>query len=58
MALKIDPKFPLAHRALGELHFKAGRYQMAKPYFEAFLSLAPQDDAREYIKGYLRQCLN
>jgi predicted Zn-dependent protease len=55
-ALKIDPKFPLAYRALGELHFKAGRYQTAKHYFEAFLSLAPRDDAREYIKGYLRQC--
>ncbi len=57
-ALKIDPEFPLAHRALGELHFKAGRFQTAIPYFEAFLSLAPQDDAREFIKGYLRQCRN
>ena len=57
-ALKIDPEFPLAHRALGELHFKAGRFQTAKPYFEAFLSLAPQDDSREFIKGYLRQCQN
>jgi predicted Zn-dependent protease len=55
-ALKIDPGFPPAHRALGELHFKAGRFQAAKPYFEAFLSLAPQDGAREFIKGYLRQC--
>jgi tetratricopeptide (TPR) repeat protein len=57
-ALEIDPEFPLAHRALGELHFKAGRFQTARPYFEAFLSLAPQDDASEYIKGYLRQCPN
>lgn len=57
-ALKIDPEFPLAHRALGELYFKAGRFQTAKPYFEAFLSLAPQDDASEYIRGYLRQCPN
>lgn len=57
-ALKMDPGFPLVHRALGELHFKAGQYQQAKPYFEAFLSLAPQDEAREYIKGYLRQCQN
>lgn len=55
-ALKIDPEFPSAHRALGELHYKAGRYQTAKPYFETFLSLAPQDGAREFIKGYLRQC--
>ena len=55
-ALKIDPEFPLAHRALGELHFKAGRFQTAIPYFETFLSLAPQDDASEFIKGYLRQC--
>lgn len=55
-ALKINPEFPLAHRALGELHFKAGRFQTAEPYFEAFLSLAPEDDAREFIKGYLRQC--
>jgi len=57
-ALNIDPKFPLAYQALGELHYKAGRYQTAKPYFEAFLHLAPQDDAGEYIKGYLRQCRN
>ncbi|MBR9986456.1 MAG: M48 family metalloprotease [Desulfosarcina sp.] len=55
-ALKIDPEFPSAHRALGELHFKAGRFQTAKPYFEAFLSLAPQDNASEFIKGYLLQC--
>jgi tetratricopeptide (TPR) repeat protein len=55
-SLKIDPTFPLAHRALGEIHYKAGRYQEAKPYFETFLSLAPQDEAREYIKGYLLQC--
>jgi predicted Zn-dependent protease len=57
-ALSIDPKFPSAYRVLGELHFKAGRCQTAKPYFEAFLHLAPQDDAGEYIKGYLRQCRN
>jgi predicted Zn-dependent protease len=57
-ALEIDPKFPLAYRALGELYFKAGRHQIAKPYFEAFLSLAPQDIAKEYIRGYLRQCQN
>jgi predicted Zn-dependent protease len=55
-ALEIDPGYPLAHRALGEVHFKAGRYQMAKPHFEAFLNLAPQDDASEFIKGYLLQC--
>jgi predicted Zn-dependent protease len=55
-ALAIDPTFPPAQRALGELYFKSGRYRKAKYYFEAFLSLAPQDDAREYIKGYLRQC--
>ncbi len=55
-ALKIDPNYPSAQRALGELHFKAGRYQKARPFFEAFLALAPQDDAREYIIGYLRQC--
>jgi predicted Zn-dependent protease len=55
-ALKIDPGFPSAHRALGELHFKAGRFRTAKPYFEAFLNLAPQDGARAFIKGYLRLC--
>ncbi len=55
-ALEIDPTFPSAQRVLGELHFKAGRYQKAKSYFEAFLNLAPQDDTRAYIKGYLLQC--
>jgi predicted Zn-dependent protease len=57
-ALEIDPEFPLAHRALGELNYKAGRFQTAKMHFEAFLSLAPQDHASEFIKGYLRQCQN
>ena len=55
-ALEIDPTFPLTHRALGELHYKAGRYQMAKPYFKAFLNLAPEDAASAFIKGYLKQC--
>lgn len=57
-ALKIDPQFPLVHRALGELHFKAGQYRQAKPYFETFLSLAPEDESRAFIEGYLRQCQN
>jgi predicted Zn-dependent protease len=55
-ALKIDPQFPPAYRALGELCFKAGRYRQAKTYFDAFLSLVPRDGASAYIKGYLRQC--
>lgn len=55
-ALEIDPTFHLTHRALGELYYKAGRYEMAKPYFEAFLNLAPKDTASSFIKGYLKQC--
>lgn len=55
-ALKIDPNHPLAHRVLGELHFKAGHYQMAQSYFESFLNLDTQDESREFIIGYLRQC--
>ena len=55
-ALKRDPQYPPVHRALGELYFKAGHYRQARPYFETFLSLAPHDEAREYIQGYLRQC--
>ena len=57
-ALKINPQFPLVHRALGELYFKAGQYQQAKPYFETFLSLAPKDESRMYVEGYLLQCQN
>ncbi len=57
-ALELDPNYPPAHRALGELYYKTGRYQLARPHLETFLSLAPQDDAREFIKGYLRQCQN
>ena len=55
-ALEIDPSFQLTHRALGELYYKAGRYQMAKPHFEAFLDLAPGDAASAFIKGYLKRC--
>ena len=55
-ALAIDPDFPLAHRALGVLHFRAGRYRRAIPYFESFLALAPEDPSRLFIQGYLREC--
>jgi beta-barrel assembly-enhancing protease len=55
-ALTIDPQFPSVHRALGELHFKAGQYGQAKPYFETFLSLAPTDESKTFIEGYLNQC--
>jgi len=57
-ALELDPNYPPAHRALGELYYKAGRYQLARPHFETFLSLAPQDSSREFIMGYLKQCQN
>lgn len=57
-AIELDPNYPPAHRALGELYYKAGRYQLARPHFETFLSLAPQDSSREFIIGYLRQCQN
>ncbi|MGA6924931.1 MAG: M48 family metalloprotease [Desulfosarcina sp.] len=56
-ALKIDPMFSPAHRALGEMHFKAGQYRQAKRYFETFLSLSPQDESRGFIKEYLSQCI-
>lgn len=55
-ALALDPNFAPAYRALGELHFKAGRYRMAGFYFDAFLRLEPQDDSRKFIMEYLRQC--
>jgi predicted Zn-dependent protease len=57
-ALEVDPTFPPTHRALGELHYKAGRCHMAKPYFETFLNLAPEDTASAFITGYLKQCQN
>jgi predicted Zn-dependent protease len=55
-ALEVDPTFPPTHRALGEIHYKAGRYRMARPHFETFLHLAPNDMASTFIKGYLQQC--
>ncbi len=57
-ALTIDPTFPLAHRALGEWYYRAGRYRLARPHFEAFLDLAPGDHSHAFIKGYLQQCIN
>jgi predicted Zn-dependent protease len=55
-AIAIDPRFALAHRALGELYFKAGRCRDAVTYFESFLDLAPQHATIDYVKGYLEQC--
>ncbi len=55
-AIAIDPQFAMAHRALGELYYKAGRCQDAIYHFEAFIGMSPRDATIEYIKGYLNQC--
>ena len=55
-ALAIDPGFPPAHRALGELYFKTGQYHLAKVHFETFLTLSPADAAAGFIREYLHQC--
>ena len=55
-AIAIDPRLAMAHRALGELYYKDGRFEDAITHFEAFIGLAPRDATIDYVKGYLDQC--
>gem|GEM_PF-5637642 len=55
-AIDLDRSFIPAYRALGFMHFKAGRLQDARSYFETSLALAPHADENDYIRGYLQLC--
>ncbi len=57
-AIDMNHAFAPAYRALGVIHFKAGRTQVARRYFETGLALAPQAQENEYIRGYLHLCPN
>jgi beta-barrel assembly-enhancing protease len=55
-AIRLDHRFGPAYQALGVLYFKAGRLRDARPFFERFLSLAPQSEESVYIRRYLQLC--
>ena len=57
-AIDLDRGFSPAYRELGVLHFKMGRMQRARNYFETYLALAPHAEGSEFIRGYLQLCDN
>ena len=57
-AILLDQSFAPAYRELGVVHFKLGQRKTAKKFFETYLSLAPQAESSDYIRGYLSLCSN
>lgn len=55
-AIDLNRNFVPAYRAMGFLHFKAGRLFKARRFFETSLALAPQANENEYIREYLKLC--
>jgi predicted Zn-dependent protease len=56
-AIVLNPSFPDPHKAIGLIHYKVGEQRLARKYFETCLLLAPDAPDKEYIEGYLRDCL-
>ncbi len=57
-AIRLDQKFAPAYRELGVVHFKLGQRKEARQFFETYLTLAPQGEGSDYIRGYLKLCAN
>lgn len=55
-AIDLDRSFAPAYQAIGIIHFKAGRLQLARRYLETSLALAPQARDNAFIEGYLKLC--
>jgi len=55
-AIVSNPFFPEPRKAAGLLHFKQGRAQAARTYFQSALDLSSQSGDNAYIHSYLTQC--
>jgi predicted Zn-dependent protease len=56
-AISLDSTFPAPHRAMGIMHYKEGKMELAKKFFESCLLLSPNASDRAYIQGYLENCM-
>ncbi len=56
-AISLDPTYPEPHRAMGIIHYKEGAKLQAKKFFESCLLLSPNASDKEYIQGYLKNCM-
>lgn len=55
-ALSLDPDFAPAHRSLGLLLHREGKWQAAADHLTMFLDLEPQANDRAYLQAYIEQC--
>jgi predicted Zn-dependent protease len=55
-AISLDPSFPEPYKAMGLMHYKVGKKQLAKKFFESCLLLSPNASDKAYIQGYLKNC--
>jgi predicted Zn-dependent protease len=57
-AIDLDQGFAPAYRELGVVQFKMGNLTAASRHFKTYLSMAPQAEGSNYVKGYLKLCGN
>ena len=55
-AIRLDSSYAASHKALGMLHYKQGRKQLARGFFQTALALSPDDKENAYIAVYLAEC--
>ena len=55
-AISVDPIYPEPYRAIGLLHYKNEKWDLAKKAFESYLSLSPHIHDKEYILAYIQKC--
>jgi predicted Zn-dependent protease len=55
-AISVDPIYPEPYRAIGLLHYKDEKWDLAKKAFESYLSLSPHIYDKEYIESYIQKC--
>jgi tetratricopeptide (TPR) repeat protein len=55
-AISVDPVYPEPYRAIGLLHYKDEKWDLAKKAFESYLTLSPDIHDKAYILEYLKKC--
>jgi predicted Zn-dependent protease len=55
-AISVDPVYPEPYRAIGLIHYKDEKWNLAKKAFESYLTLSPNIHDKAYILEYLKKC--
>ncbi len=53
LAIGLNPRCPKSHKAVGLLHLRQGRFDLARGYFKSALALSPEPGDAAYLISYL-----